>query len=212
MESLFKAYSQEEFGYSRGYEGIGLGLALVKKYLDLNGVQVDVQSTKGTGTTFTLIFPSIPNVAHGITTQEISKRQKHHGKQHSDPDRKSIPNILVVEDDVFTQEYMRIILRDKYSVEIASTTSEAWEVLRSRSIDCILMDLALADEKNGIELTKELRSEEAFVSLPIIALTAHAFDQDRLQCIEAGCNGFIAKPIDTTKLLNLLDTVMEDQK
>ncbi len=85
----------------------------------------------------------------------------------------------------------------------------AWEIIRSRPIDLILLDISLQGPKNGLELVRELRVSEHYFQLPVIAVTAHAFPVDRKNSLEAGCNGYIAKPLNKTKLFQMIDEVMK---
>jgi CheY-like chemotaxis protein len=105
--------------------------------------------------------------------------------------------ILVVEDNEANQLLARAVLEmEGFSVEIAGSAPEAHDVLRSCSPDLILMDLQLPGE-DGLSLTRHLKSDPATTSIPVVALTAHAMTGDRELAIQAGCAGYIAKPIDT---------------
>lgn len=184
---LFQPYTQEEVGYSRSYEGIGLGLALVKKYLDLNDVAISVRSTKGVGSCFTLRLKK--------TGSDVEQTE-------------TIPHrvaFLVVEDDPMTQDFMEFVLRDRGYVHAAPTAEKAWEILRRKKIDCIFMDISLGSAKDGIELTREIRQDVQYANVPIIAITAHAFPVDRENCFAAGCNEYFSKPVDRTVLYEVID-------
>ena len=83
-----------------------------------------------------------------------------------------------------------------YAVEVAGSANEAFEVLRERTPDLILMDIQLPGE-DGLAATKRLKAVPATATIPVVALTAHAMAGDREQALAAGCAGYISKPIDT---------------
>lgn len=86
-------------------------------------------------------------------------------------------------------------------------------IVQSQSLDIILMDISIQGEKNGLDLTREIRSNERFKKLPIIAVTAHAFPYDRENSLRAGCNEYISKPMSKTKLFELIERyVIESRK
>jgi two-component system cell cycle response regulator/two-component system cell cycle response regulator DivK len=114
-------------------------------------------------------------------------------------------SILLVEDDSLTVEFMRAILGRDYSLHIASSAVEAMGVLQATPIDIILMDISLSGEKNGLELTAELKASVEWGRIPIIAATAHAFPEDRQRCLDSGCDGYISKPIEKKLLVEIID-------
>lgn len=108
--------------------------------------------------------------------------------------------ILVVEDNEPNQLLAQAVLeRDGFVVDLASTTAEARMTLTSRHPDLILMDIQLPGE-DGLAFARQLKSDPATAPIPIVALTAHAMAGDREGALAAGCDGYIAKPIDTRKL------------
>ncbi len=105
--------------------------------------------------------------------------------------------ILVVEDNETNQMLVRAVLEmDGYRVALAGSADEAWEELRQDAPGLILMDVQLPGQ-DGLSLTRELKADPITAGIPVVALTAHAMNGDREQALEAGCAGYIAKPIDT---------------
>jgi PAS domain S-box-containing protein len=206
---LFSRYTQEQTGYSRPFEGLGLGMSLVKEYLQLNHATIEVESEKGVGTTFTITFHggALPEVdasteeerAHPVPDNAAAKRMKA---------AMALPAVLLVEDDEMTIEFMRVILDGKWTVHSARSGEEAWAVLRSAHVDIILMDISLAGHQTGLELTQEIRQNPAYRIIPIIAVTAHAYASDRDNCLDAGCDDFIRKPIDSALVLGTMDRLL----
>lgn len=105
--------------------------------------------------------------------------------------------ILVVEDNETNQMLVRAVLElDGYRVAVAGSAGEAWEELRQNTPGLILMDVQLPGQ-DGLSLTRELKADPTTSGIPVVALTAHAMNGDREVALEAGCAGYIAKPIDT---------------
>ncbi|TMG27645.1 MAG: response regulator [Chloroflexi bacterium] len=112
----------------------------------------------------------------------------------------SAPLILVVEDNETNQMLTVAVLeRDGYRVVVAGTTSEAREQIKTETPHLILMDVQLPGE-DGLAFTRQLKRNPTTSPIPIVAMTAHAMQGDAEQAIEAGCSGYIAKPIDTRAL------------
>ncbi len=188
INHIFDPYQQENIGYGRAYEGVGLGLSIVKKFLDLNNADILVKSEKGKGSTFTINFgkalqPTAEKI-NGSKPIVISDKQKTTNK----------PLVLLVEDDSVNQMTTNIFLRDLYNTFIADSAEGALEIIKNNKIDIIIMDISIKGDKNGLELTKELKASKEYSKIPVIALTAHAFDTDRENAMEAGCNEYISKP------------------
>src|SRR5205085_8949441 len=105
--------------------------------------------------------------------------------------------ILVVEDNEANQMLVRAVLElEGYQVELADSATEAVEQLSRVRPDLILMDVQLPGE-DGLSLTRRLKADPATSAIPVVALTAHAMNGDRESALEAGCAGYISKPIDT---------------
>ena len=107
------------------------------------------------------------------------------------------PMILLVEDNEANQMLARAVLElDGFEVRVAGSAEEARTELRAATPSVILMDVQLPGE-DGLSLTRDLKADPATASIPVVALTAHAMSGDRALAIQAGCQGYIAKPIDT---------------
>ena len=105
--------------------------------------------------------------------------------------------ILIVEDNEANQLLARAVLEmEGFDVEIAGSAPEARDAISGRAPDLILMDIQLPGE-DGLSVTRTLKSDPATTSIPVVALTAHAMLGDKEQALEAGCAGYISKPIDT---------------
>lgn len=108
--------------------------------------------------------------------------------------------LLLVEDDLETQDMMLSILKKEYAVRCATNSTEAWSALEDRAVDLVLMDLSLRNNENGLVLARKILDREEYRHIPIIAVTAHAFPTDRMKCINAGCTDYLPKPLRVSEL------------
>ena len=197
---LLEPFSQEDSGMTRRFEGAGLGLALTRRYLELNGASLTVRSEKGLGSTFTIHFAGADKGA--------CERASPKSTEPLQPDRQ--PMILVVEDDLGNQILMRAMMNNRYQVMAAASPAEARRQIESYTgtIDLILMDLGQRSAEDGLMLTRSLRSRERFRTTPIVALTGHATIVDRERALAAGCDDFVVKPFERTRLFEAIERLL----
>ena len=190
LSKLYDAFSQESEGYTKTYQGIGLGLAIAKRHMDLNQVYIDVESTKNVGTTFTLTFQPVQKPKKKIEKKDTPVKQTFEK-----------PLVLLVEDDPNSQKLVEFYLKGQYELYFAVSVDEAKEQLKKNPIDLILLDLSLVGNEDGLDLVRWMRKTKTWLRTTVIATTAHAFAKDRDNCIAAGCNDYLAKPITREKLI-----------
>lgn len=197
------------YGESRTlYNGSGLELAITKSIVDLMDGSIQVQSKKGEGTTFTI------TVSVKLERRN-SLRPKEDGAKRGSYDF-SGKRALVVEDSDINIEIAKNILIHKYfEVEVALNGEEALRAFESHEAgyyDVILMDIRMP-VMDGLEATKAIRSmadRPDGSSIPIVAMTANAFEEDVKKSLEAGMNGHLSKPIDIKKMYALLDMLLNE--
>lgn len=202
LPHLFQPFSQEDPSYTRGFEGSGLGLALAKRYVELNGARISAVSQKGQGSVFTICFARASEIAGGIAPRLPAAPAGKLGKRQGQR-----PKVLVVEDDDDSREVMRLLLSDQYEVVEAASGAEVRQQIAAHgdSIGIVLMDLSLKGSEDGLQITADLRRRAAFREVPIIATTAHALPEDRARALKAGCDAFLAKPIQPQLLLDTMN-------
>ena len=175
-------------------QGTGLGLAMSKAIVEGAGGEIGCSSTPGVGSTFWAWVPcaiSMEENGDPVITQFSEK--------HSSLDKSRDLKILVAEDNDSNYLLVRQILKG-YHVVRALNGVEAVKMSRDEKFDLIFMDMKMP-VMGGLEATRKIREFDA--EIPIIALTANAFDSDRISAMDAGCNAFLAKPLERKQLLEI---------
>lgn len=198
QRNIFEPFAQENEKDRGVYQGTGLGMSIVKQLLDLIGGDIELVSAPGKGSTFTvrLMLP-IENVS------------QHEQVVTYDDSRLAGLSVLLVEDNELNMEISRYILEDcGMQVTAAVNGKEALDLFiqrPERSFDVILMDIMMP-VMDGLEATRAIRSSDKgdAKSIPIVAMTANAYVEDRKAALEAGMNRHLAKPIERQDLIRLL--------
>jgi CheY-like chemotaxis protein len=118
--------------------------------------------------------------------------------------------LLVVEDDEDSQKFLNLFLKRKFEIEMCNSEETFYNKLKSSKFDLILMDVSLRGEKDGLQLTREIKQIDEYKEIPVIALTAHAYQRDRAEAYKAGVNYFLTKPVKNELLLETLLTAKEE--
>ncbi|MGM9539963.1 ATP-binding protein [Anaerovibrio sp.] len=194
LPKLYDAFSQEESQEVQNPNGTGLGLSIVKKYIDMLGGTISVESQLGRGTTFEL---------HILLEESLEAEENWH-KDVKDFDFKHL-HVLLVEDNLLNQEIATMLLQSKgATLDVASNGVEAvntFENAPEGTYQLILMDIRMP-VMNGYQATDKIRNSyhKDGAVIPIIAMTADAYDEDIRKCLEHGMNSHVSKPINPDKL------------
>ena len=196
-ERLFQPFQQADSSIRRRYDGTGLGLSISKSFVELHGGKIWLESEVGKGSLFTFRLPLRRCQA------EAAEGDSRGAGSDASPQRPAQPGgvpgdlILVVEDNPANLKLVREILKGRgYRVLEASSGEEALDALKFIRPDLILMDIQLPG-MDGLAVTQRLKEDPATRDIPTIALTAHAMKRDEARMLEAGCSGYIPKPINT---------------
>ena len=213
---VFDSFSREHTVTENGIGGSGLGMAIAKNIVDMMGGTIQVESEVGKGTEFTVAFEC--KIAGAAVKQEpapepgdLIKSENQKPQVESKRNYKG-KKALLVEDNELNREIATAIIKEiGLDVDIAEDGTDAVNMMSSaegRKYDLIFMDIQMP-KMDGYTATREIRTldDPKCANIPIIAMTANAFEEDRKKAIKAGMNGHIAKPISADAILENLDQI-----
>jgi signal transduction histidine kinase len=216
---VFDRFHRAAAAWARTHEGTGIGLSLARELVELHGGRVTVQSETGRGSTFTVEIPkgfahlpsdgvsqvpASPGIAREAITQVLET-----GRWAADNDGRllrldqpgsSRARVLVVDDNADLRSYVSGLLAPVYEVGTAPDGLAALEAIRERAPDVVLSDVMMP-RLDGIGLVRELRSDPATSSLPVILLSARAGEEATIEGLDSGVDDYLAKPFSAGELL-----------
>lgn len=206
VDHIFEMFTREHNSTESKVVGTGLGMSIVKRLVDLMGGTIEVETELGKGTTFTLTFTH--QIAEAPAEEVVDDTVVPNAEFTPDGKR-----ILLVEDNDLNAEIAEEILQGiGYEVERAEDGQVCCDMVQqapARHYDIILMDIQMP-RMNGYEATRYIRSmaDAEKSQIPIVAMTANAFDEDRREALNAGMNRHLAKPINVQELVNTLGELL----
>jgi signal transduction histidine kinase/CheY-like chemotaxis protein len=195
MPKIFEPFVQEDVSTTRTYEGSGLGLTIVKGFVDLLNGNIDVESEASKGTSF---YVRVPDLRKRQT--DVVQTDKYSGLSAGSNQM----NIVVAEDEALNVLYVKRMFKNLgYQLHFAQNGQEAVDLVKQKpEINLVLMDIKMPvmDGLEATKIIKKLRPE-----LPVIAVTAYAANDDRHDCIKAGCDEYVSKPFIAEELIKLIE-------
>ena len=211
LPTLFDSFSRERNTTVGKVAGTGLGMAIVKKYVDLMGGRIDVKSELGKGTTFTL------TLTHKIADEKYYSQKIEKADASDMGENLRGKHVLLAEDNDLNAEIAMAVLEETglviERVEDGIQCVDKVEQMSSGTYDLILMDIQMPN-MDGYQAARCIRhlNDKKKAEIPIIAMTANAFAEDRKRAFDAGMDGHIAKPIDIEKLGAVILSVLNKQE
>ena len=210
LTNIFEAFTREQNTTKSKIAGTGLGMSIVKKYVDLLGGTINVESELGKGSTFTV------TLKHRIADESyyVKKYMEEPGTGSEILEGR---NVLLAEDNDLNAEIAEAILESAglkiERVEDGIQCVNRIEKMPADTYDMILMDIQMP-KMDGYKATQAIRNlpDKDKASIPIVAMTANAFEEDKRDAIAAGMNGHIAKPIQVDKMLSILSEVIRQRE
>jgi PAS domain S-box-containing protein len=188
MDVIFDEFRQVSEGLNRSYEGVGLGLTIIKKFTEKLGGTLSLNSLVGVGTTFTISFPVLPARTLPLFHDGVEKVE-------SEPGTQNLKRILLVDDDVPTHTLVKIFSKSIANIDFAFNGEEAIRIAMRRKIDLVLLDINLGNAPSGISVLKKMKQMKEFRGVPILACTAYNQASDKERFNEEGFDGYISKPL-----------------
>jgi PAS domain S-box-containing protein len=202
VKRIFEPFVQLDAGLARQNEGSGLGLALVRRFVDLHHGMLEVDSEVGRGSRFTAILPVGPHVTEEPTPSTSASPEPVPSPGRSDSvARRTV--VIADDSEANTRHLHGYLVAHGYAVRIARDGLEAVRLCREVRPALVLMDIQMP-RLDGLEAIRVLRADHVTAAIPIIALTALAMPGDRERCLEAGANEYLSKPVRLRQMLEVM--------
>lgn len=203
QKHMFEQFSREQTSTVSRIQGTGLGLAIAKSIVDMMHGTISIESESQCGTEVTITLCFAPGERKQTEKEQLQVSHDFHGK-----------HVLLVEDNELNQEIAKTVLEEiGFEVDVADNGKKAYEKMQMATpstYDVILMDIQMP-VMDGYEATRCIRSltDEKKARIPIFAMTANAFEEDKQNAFAAGMDGHIAKPVDVRRLIETLAKALQ---
>ena len=196
-KKIFEPFRQGSEGLNRNYEGLGLGLTITKKFVDMMEGELYLESSLNKGSVFSLKIP-----VNDETFNTEKNKMKTINRNDTSENKKEY-NVLIVEDDQTTRDLLKLFVNENYYATEVSSGEDAVDFAKEKKFDAVLMDISLSGI-NGLDATKLIRQIPGYANTPIIAVTAFAMRGDKERFLQEGCSHYLSKPFTKKTIIELL--------
>ena len=198
LQTIFEEFRQVSEGWSRSYEGTGLGLTIAKRFTDLLKGKISVESTLHVGSTFKIMIPLKKTV-----TESSDKKNRNLIEKNIANIRSTSKDFLLIDDDKYVYDIISKLFAD-IPHSYADTETKALILLKNKKYSLILLDINLGSGVEGVEVLKKIRVIPGYKEIPVIAITAYAMVNDKERFLNNGFDDYISKPFDKKELVNII--------
>lgn len=213
LPNVFDRYYQSAKKDAPTAGGTGIGLALCKDYTNLMGGKISVESKPGEGSIFKVVVPLERSEKLPATFNEISNivNVQSNNSDEQKPKDKNKADILVVEDNLELQEYMRVLLESEFNIITAENGQKALDIIPENKFQLIISDLMMP-VMDGYQLLNELKNNDETRHIPVIMLTARADAKNKLKALQLGVDDYLMKPFDEEELYVRINNLLKRQE
>lgn len=223
LPKIFDRFYQVDDSSSRSYGGSGIGLSLVKEFVDLHHWSISVKSSLGIGTEFLISIPSVEAVALKSTSVDKKAYESSNNlvktfqdiqindfeTTESDTDKKAV--ILLVEDSQEVRQFLKGILFENFTILEAENGRSGLEIASEKSPDLIISDVMMPS-MDGFEFCKKIKTDWQTSHIPVILLTAKASSESKIEGLETGADDYLTKPFSSKELLVRVKNLLEQRR
>jgi PAS domain S-box-containing protein len=201
---IWDEFRQVSEGFNRSFDGTGLGLTLIKKFVELLNGTIKLESEEGKGTMFTIEIPVIHSNEEVDNKSELKKIT---GMNYQTGTSQK-PKVLFVDDDLISCEFVIKVLNKQYEIKVANSGDEALMLTKNNYYDLLMLDINLGRGIDGVELMQAIRKLKKYNTVPIVAITAFAAESDKIEFLSKGFSHYISKPFTAIELKDLLAGIL----
>ena len=221
---LFERFHRVAGVHARSHEGSGIGLALVRELVEVQGGAISLRSVEGEGSTFTVSLPlspeapeeqALPGHPEAFLAEalrwggELAQSPLARGQEEQAASRRSHERILVVDDNADMRDYLTRLLAPRYEVTTAADGAQALELLRAPGAPDLVLSDVMMPRLDGVGLLQEIRADPALARVPVVLLSARAGEEASVEGLDAGADDYVVKPFSARELLARLAANLE---
>ncbi len=202
---IWHEFRQVSEGLNRSFEGTGLGLTITKKYVEILGGNISLESEMGKGSVFIITLPLLKNF---LLTEPETVVTANAAGNISEQKKQKRPHLLYVDDDIVSREFIKLVVeRTGCTLDISPNADEVLRLINEKKYDGFLIDINLGSGMDGLELVKNIQIMNNYKNTPAIAITAYASDSDREEFLANGFTHYLSKPFGVDELKSLLTNI-----